>query len=281
MNNSVTGSTSIVSSSTSTIKYKILFTVIAICSVALIIYFGTTWVTHTGSSSSPDIMLINGTINAQTPVVISQSLSQNSNMIVSPSRNQPGGLEFTWSVWLNISSLESSTLFSNVFFKGAYTNNRCSNINDLTNGPGVYLLNNSETSSATLYIVMDTFTSPGGYVNGLCDISNSIQIPHIPMKEWIHLCIGCHDRDMTIYINGTVVNSTRLVGIPKQNNGDIFIAHNKGFDGKISTLQYLPRTLSVSQIIDIYQKGPIKTPIVPVKPDSTSNDYLAFNWYVK
>ena len=262
--------------------YKIMYIFLLVIVGMIIIGIFIHWITS-GSNTNPNnnILLLNGTIDAQTPVVISQDPSQQNQLLVIPSRNRPGGLEFTWSVWIYIVSLESSTLYSNVFFKGVYTSNKCNNVNDLTNGPGVYLLNNSETDSATLYILMDTYTSPGAYINGVCDMSNSIQIPYLPLGEWINICIGCQDRNLDVYINGIITSSTRLVGIPKQNNGDIFIAHNNGFQGNISALQYFPKKLSIMEILDVFNKGPIKELIVPTSRMPNSKDYLAFNWYVK
>ena len=265
--------------------YKIMY-VFLLCIVGFIILsFGINWITTTTTTSEDEtIVLLNGTIDAQTPVTISQSPTQNRQLIVSPSRNLPGGLEFTWSVWIYITSLESSSLYSNVFFKGVYTSNTCNNINELTNGPGLYLLNNSETNSATLYVVMDTFSSPGGYINGLCNMSNSIQIPYIPIGEWVNVGIGCMDRNIDIYINGLIASSTTLTGIPKQNNGDIYIAHNKGFQGKISTLQYFPRKLTITDIRQVYNKGPILTLVSPPplsSSKSAASDYLSFGWYIK
>ena len=264
--------------------YMIMY-VFLLCIVGFIILsFSIQWITGTsGTSEDENIVLLNGAIDAQTPVIISQSPTQNRKLIVSPSRNLPGGLEFTWSVWIYITSLESSTLYSNVFFKGVYTSNTCNNINELTNGPGLYLLNNSETNSATLYVVMDTFSSPGGYVNGLCNMSNSIQIPYIPIGEWVNVCIGCMDRNIDIYINGIIASSTRLSGIPKQNNGDIYVAYNKGFQGKISTLKYFPRKLNITDIMHLYNKGPIQKLVSPPPLSSGKNasDYLSFGWYIK
>jgi hypothetical protein len=261
--------------------YKIMYIFLMVIVGIIIVGFSINWITSSSSNTSDNVLLLNGTIDAQTPVVISQDPSQPKQLLVLPSRNRPGGLEFTWSVWIYIVALESSTLYSNVFFKGVYTSNKCNNVNDLTNGPGVYLLNNSENNSANLYILMDTYTSPGAYINGVCDMSNSIQIPHIPLGEWINICIGCQDRNLDVYINGIIASSTRLVGIPKQNNGDIFVAHNNGFQGNISALQYFPKKLSITEILQVFNKGPIKELIVPTSRMPNRNDYLSFNWYVK
>lgn len=240
-----------------------------------------------------DVLLINGTIDAQSPITIPQSINNLSTLVV-PSRNRPGGLEFTWSVWIYIKSVYagpsgSNSLFTPVFFKGGLYGGRCGNLNELSNGPGLYLLNNSETSSATLYLFMDTFAAPSVYAKNQydstaneCDISNAIQIPHIPVGEWIHVCFGCSDRNLDVYINGVVAYSVRLSGIPKQNNGDIYVAYNGslqgGFPGKISLLRYLSHKLNVEEVLKIYKKGPSKIELNPPK-SSNFSDYLSFNWY--
>ena len=128
---------------------------------------------------------------------------------------------------------------------------------------------------------MDTFTSPGVFIDGKCDMSNAIQVPHLPIGEWIHVCFGVQDRNMDVYINGIITSSVRLVGIPKQNNGDIYIANNKGFQGKISSLRYISRKITIEEILNIYKQGPNVKEIVPKKMQSNFKDYLSFAWYTK
>ena len=259
-------------------RFMFVFLIIVICVIIIKIFMGRIAKKHELKS---DIMLLNGTIDAQNPITISQNINANPNILVVPSRNRPGGLEFTWSVWVYIKELDSSSMFSNVFFKGVYTSNQCNNVNALTNAPGVYLHNNSETNSATIYIFMDTFTSPAVYIDGKCDTSNAIQIPYIPLNEWIHLCFGCQDRNMDVYVNGIITSSIRLIGIPKQNNGDIYVAQNKGFYGKISSLRYISRKLSGADVLGIYKKGPNTKEIAPKKSTTNFNDFLSFSWYTK
>lgn len=259
-------------------QFVFVFFIIVICIIVIKIFMSRL---ATDYEIKSDIILLNGTVDAQFPLTISQNINASPSTLVIPSRNRPGGLEFTWSVWVYITALDTSSLFSNVFFKGVYTSNQCNNLNNLTNAPGVYLLNSSETNSATLYIFMDTFTSPGVVVSGKCDTTNAIKIPHIPMNEWIHICFGCREETMDVYINGIITSSVSLVGTPKQNNGDIYIAQNKGFQGKIASLRYISHKLSISEILKIYKQGPNFKEMAPKRLSSIFKDYLSFSWYTK
>ena len=228
-----------------------------------------------------DIVLLPGTIDARHSRTIVQD-NKHSNILLRPSTNKLYGIEFTWSVWILINELElSNTQFHNVFFKGNYNPNLCSNLNVLTNGPGLYILNNLTTHSATLYLHMDTYQQPSVYFNNQnkCNTSNAISIPNIPLNSWVNVVITCYGKQVDIYINGIISTSVELKGVPKQNSGDVYIGANNGFSGKISGLRYIARKLYNSEILDIYNKGPNTKILDSTLEIPTKQNYLAFNWY--
>lgn len=233
-----------------------------------------------------EVLLLNGFVDASMAVTIPQNAATHPELFASPSNNQPGGLEFTWSVWIYITTLDASNSYSNVFFKG---HNRggtyCNNINNMLNAPGVYI--KTENNSVNLFVFMDTYTLPSAvyYPNqpegDKCIKSNSVQIPHIPVMEWVNVCITCQERSMSVYVNGLVSSTLVLDGIPKQNNGDVCICYNGGFIGRVSTLKYFTRKLSVLEINNIVKHKPINQPAskTPKSLTNSVSDVLSFRWY--
>ena len=140
-------------------RITFVFFIFVICVIIIKVVMLNTVKTYTVKN---DVLLINGTIDAQSPITIPQSINNLSTLVV-PSRNRPGGLEFTWSVWIYIKSVYSgasgsNSLFTPVFFKGGLYGGRCGNLNELSNGPCLYIFNTSSTFNLRdIYLSNDIF----------------------------------------------------------------------------------------------------------------------------
>jgi hypothetical protein len=61
---------------------------------------------------------------------------------------------------------------------------------------------------------------------------------------------------MDIYIDGKLVKTCLLPGVASiNNNADIYVTPNGGFDGWTSKLQYYPDSLNPQDAWNIYTKG--------------------------
>ena len=230
-------------------------------------------------SPKQDIVLLPGKMNADKPRTITQT--PNSSTYVIPSTNQTYGIECTWSVWIYITKLNVGNLYSNIFFKGLYNPTLCNNMNVPVNAPGVYIYNDTVTNSATLYILMDTYTTPGAYINSntsKCIIEDN-KIPHIPLNSWVNILLTLYGSNLDVYINGIISKSIVLNGVPKQNNGDVSIGSVNGFSGYISTLRYISRRLYTNEIQTLFSNGPNNTSLDTEQTIDTSYNYFSFNWY--
>lgn len=235
------------------------------------------------------VMLLNGMVDANQMKVITQDITNPTQLII-PSKNQSDGIEFTWSVWIYIANLAtlnySDAINHNVFFKGnfnSYTgqNVSCKNINIPNNAPGLYIVNDPNSSSAALQVLMDTYTQSSAYLTGSnCTTVNPVIVPHIPLDNWVHVVIRCKGNMLDVYVNGVIANSTVLVGVPKQNNGNVYVAANGGFNGNIASLLYMNRGATNVEILNIYQQGPNTTPLDGTATSYVKPNYLAFNWYM-
>ena len=267
-------------------KISFLFLVIfgVIFMFHLIIQFLMYWFSPKGK-----VMLLNGMVDANQMKVITQAITNPSQLII-PSANRAGGIEFTWSVWVYIANLASvnysDAINHNVFFKGnfnSYTgqNVSCKNINIPNNAPGLYIVNDPNSNSAALQVLMDTYTQSSAYMSGTsCTTVNPVIVPHIPLDTWVHVVIRCKGNILDVYVNGVIANSTVLLGVPKQNNGNVYIAANGGFNGNIASLLYMNRGATNVEILNLYQEGPNTKPLDGASNSFVKPNYLAFNWYM-
>ena len=102
-------------------------------------------------------------------------------------------------------------------------------------------------------------------------------------NNWVNIVLVCQNKTLDIYVNGVIAQSMTLTGVPKQNYGDVFIGLGGGFDGYVSNLWYWDHVLSLSEIQNLFQKGP-KTVMVSTQTDlkdtaNRGNNYLALQWY--
>ena len=211
--------------------------------------------------------LINGMIDATQMVTFTQDPSLNGSVTIYRSNNANDGIEFTWSVWIFINNLQYlEGQYKHVFYKG--NNNLESNgLNFPNNSPGLYIAPNTNA----LVVMMNTFNN----------INEETVIPDIPLNKWVNVIIRCQNNKLDVYVNGTITRSVQLMGVPKQNYGDVFVAANGGFNGNISNLWYYNYALGISEIEKIANDGPNTTLTSTSSVTTVAKDpnYLSLRWY--
>jgi hypothetical protein len=213
--------------------------------------------------SSPH--LIDGTVDAGQMIIFPQDPSSNNAVTIYRSVNATDGLEFTWSTWIFINSLQTNAgIYKHIFSKG--NNNLGKNgMIEPNNAPGLYIAPNTNA----LVVVMNTFNV----------INEEIVIPDIPLNKWVNVIIRCENTTLDVYINGTIARSINLVGVPKQNYGDVYVAMNGGFDGYISDLWYYNYALGTSAIQNLMTKGPNMKMIGGNGMADKMYNYLSLRWF--
>jgi Concanavalin A-like lectin/glucanases superfamily len=213
-------------------------------------------------------VLIDGMVDAKQMIIIPQDPSVKDSRMILRSVNQDGGIEFTWSVWIMIDDLQyGAGTYKHIFHKGN-DSIATNGLNFPNNGPGLYIAPNTNE----LVVIMNTFDV----------INEEITISDIPLNKWINVIIRCRNTTMDIYINGVVTKSVKLLGVPKQNYGDVYVAMNSGFSGYISNLSYYNYAISTSQIHDIMKIGPNVNMVASggANPkDKNALNYLSLRWY--
>jgi hypothetical protein len=214
-------------------------------------------------SDSPH--LIDGMVNASQMVVFEQDPSSNGSTTIYRSVNAADGIEFTWSVWIFIDNLQTNSgIYKHVFSKGNNTLQENGLIYP-NNAPGLYIAPNTNA----LVVMMNTFDV----------INEEILIPDIPLNKWVNVIIRCQNTTVDVYINGTIARSINLVGVPKQNYGNVYVAMNGGFSGNISNLWYYNYALGTTAIQKISENGPNTKMIGSVGMNDNMFNYLSLRWF--
>ena len=216
---------------------------------------------------SPSPKLFNGMIDATQMITFPQDPSSNGAVTIYRSNNANDGIEFTWSVWIFINNLQYlEGQYKHVFYKGN-NNLETNGLNFPNNAPGLYIAPNTNA----LVVMMNTFN----------DINEETVIPDIPLNKWVNVIIRCQNNKLDVYVNGTITRSVQLMGVPKQNYGDVYVAANGGFNGYISNLWYYNYALGTSDIANISAKGPNTTLTSSSSTNTGLKDpnYLSLRWY--
>jgi len=214
-------------------------------------------------SDSPH--LINGMVDAKQLLIIPQDPTQTGAKTISRSVNATNGIEFTWSVWIFINDLGRTNKYQHIFHKGNDTLDNTNGLNTPNNAPGLYISPNTNA----LTVIMNTYDV----------INEEIVVSDIPLNKWVSVIIRCKNTSVDIYINGIVTKSVKLLGVPKQNYGNVYVAMNGGFDGYVSNLWYYNYALGTASIQNLVKNGP-NTKMTGSSAMSIKNpNYLSLRWY--
>ncbi len=211
--------------------------------------------------------LIDGMVDATQQIVFKQEPNANGSVTVYRSVNATNGIEFTWSVWILINNLNNSSgssTYKHIFSKGN-SNLQENGVIYPNNAPGLYIAPNTNT----LVVMMNTFNV----------INEEIEIPDIPINKWVNVIIRCHNTTLDVYVNGTIARSVNLVGVPKQNYGDVYVAMNGGFNGYISNLWYYNYALGTAAIQKLSRSGPNTKMIGSSGLSDKFFNYLSLRWF--
>jgi len=216
-------------------------------------------------------ILIDGIINGKKSIVISQDPKVSGSKPILRSDNQDGGIEFTYSTWLMIEDDNFHSFRTgkkkHIFHKGSQginsTDDRMKGLAYPNNSPGVYL----HEKENKLIIVMNTFE----------EIIEKIEVQDIPIHKWINLIIRLENRNLDVYINGTIVVRHELQSVPKQNYGNVYVNQGGGFSGLISALRYYNRAITTTEIQDIIASGPNMSSSQTL---SIFPPYLSMRWFL-
>ena len=214
--------------------------------VAVIVVAGTYWYFKTKGSNVGSNTIVGTSVDATKPITSSS---------LPTSYNQDKGLTFAYTSWLLFEDFTYRLGTQKVIFvKGP---------EDLSSMcPGVFL----DSNTNTILVKIDTFGS-----------QETITVPNIPAKKWVHFALVVDQDSVDIYINGVLHTHYTLSQLPRQNPSPLRVAIGGGFKGKIADLNYYNYFLAPEQIRSLMgsspQQSPEEQPAVP--------PYSGINWWTQ
>jgi hypothetical protein len=163
--------------------------------------------------------------------------------IITPSTISGNSLNFYYSIWFYINSWNTDAI--KVLFQRGTMQSPC---------PKVYLgqvENNLFVEMAVTSPIDDTTEEDG------TKIFTSPPVINIPLQSWVNVIVGVNGRSMDIYINGKLVTTDLLTGVPTIDSTEsIYVCPTGyGFDGYTSLFQYWDSTIDPQTAFNIYSKG--------------------------
>ena len=281
---------------------KFVFFVVILVLFLFLFHLGCTIIqSMMGTSKNP--ILMDGMMPANKTTKISVNPNNKVSTPIYRSINEDQGIEFTWSVWFFIDSLnDNSPSYSRIFSKGSDNVNlqlnipsncpdrSCSNI--FNSSPGLFITQNRQNDSVfpnavaptrlnnhvNLILLLNTFQSS----KTSAEFAESITIENVPIQKWVCATVRVQQTTVDIYINGVMTQRKILNNVPRQNYYDVVVGDsNDGFNGSISSLRYFSNALGYDEIQSLYGKGPNLKSLSTAGLSSNMNDYISMNWYYK
>lgn len=246
---------------------RTVFIILAVIVFTILLSFGSRVLAFFLQPSNP--YLVKGMINATNQKTIPADPSRTGGVYISRSQNQNDGIEFSWSVWINISNLNvGSTKFQHIFSKGNNSNGDqpVAGMSLPNNSPGLYIA----PGQNDLWVLMNTFGS----------VEETVVVKGVPLNKWLHVLIRVQGVNLDVYVNGTLSQRKVLQSVPLQNNGDVFTTMNGGFNGYLSDLRYFESALSPGDILGLVSKGPnLKVSKLESAEMKANPPYFSLRWY--
>lgn len=109
-----------------------------------------------------------------------------------------------------------------------------------------------------------------GYTGGSTDDSYTCKVKNVPLQSWFAVSLSVSNRNVDIYLNGMLVRSCLLPGVPKAPGGDAGVMTNGGFSGNLAALNFYAGALNPSMAMAFYQGGPPAAAVAQTSSTATT-----------
>ena len=124
-----------------------------------------------------------------------------------------------------------------------------------------------------------TEPAPAGH-SGSTDDVFVCEVPNIPLQAWFSVSMTVFERNLDVYIDGKLVKSCFLPGVPKPAVGDIQISKDGGFSGYICNFNHYPRMLTPDDAISFFTAGtPCSSQTAPSSAAAATGYSVKFGVY--
>jgi hypothetical protein len=111
-----------------------------------------------------------------------------------------------------------------------------------------------------------TEPAPAGH-SGSTDDVFVCEIPNIPLQTWLAVSVTVSTRNLDVYLNGKLVKSCFLTGVPKPVAGSVTLNKDGGFSGFMCAFYHYAKLLVPTDAQSFYGAG------VPCSVPGTSSNY--------
>jgi len=107
---------------------------------------------------------------------------------------------------------------------------------------------------AVRYFSQSTSSTATGSTNSSGDVF-TCTVENVPLQAWFSVSVTLFDRNMDVYINGRLVKSCVIPGVPRPATGDIIVNDSGGFSGSICNLRAYGGMLTPSDAQAFFGSG--------------------------
>lgn len=108
--------------------------------------------------------------------------------------------------------------------------------------------------------------APAGH-SGATDDVFVCEIPNIPLQTWLAVSVTVSTRNLDVYLNGKLVKSCFLTGVPKPVSGSVSLNKGGGFSGWMCSFYHYAKLLVPTDAQTFFSSG------VPCNVPGTSTNY--------
>jgi hypothetical protein len=184
------------------------------------------------------------------------------------------GIEFSYSVWIYVDEWSDESRIKDETGQINHILHKGDELANPNQAPGIWL--QRVKNDLRIVVKMNTFSTYTGCQGEACYLERC-DIGNIPLNKWVHLTLVTINKNIDLYINGFLKKRCLLKGLPRQNDGDVYINSFGGFRGFLSRVRYFNYALPIWKIEQIMRQGPSTY----VGPDISKAvpPYLAYNWW--
>lgn len=148
--------------------------------------------------------------------------------------------DYTYSVWFYISDWNYRMGEPKVIFGRTGANNDPS--------PSIFLA----PSINNIHISMAVYPNEKSSTARI----HTCVLENVPLQKWTNLIISLEGRAMDVYLDGKLVRTCMMPGVPKADPAsNLLVTPDGGFNGSVAGLQYIGRAINPSEAYNIYKKG--------------------------
>jgi hypothetical protein len=109
--------------------------------------------------------------------------------------------------------------------------------------------------------------------------SYTCTVENVPLQTWFSVSVTVFQRNLDIYINGKLVKSCVLPGVPRPAAGDIIVGNNGGFSGSVCNVHAYPKMLGPSDAATFFAAGTPCATFAQPSSDNTSDSVFSLFGY--